>query len=86
MALKTAGCYIVQQLEFQTSKITRYGNPLDLSQDCWWLHIRIDEWGVPQQRSISAMCWCKNYCTRLAESGISAQKTASADVGYLKII
>jgi len=56
MALKTAGCYIVQQLEFQTIKITSYGNPLDLGQDCWWLHIRIDEWDVSQHRSISAMC------------------------------
>jgi len=35
MALKTASYYVEKQLEFQSSNITRYGNPLDLSHDCW---------------------------------------------------
>jgi len=37
MVLKAVNCYdVVQQLDnFQTSNITRYGNPLDLGKDCW---------------------------------------------------
>ena len=35
IALKTAGYYVVQQLEFQRSNLTRYDYSPDLGQDYW---------------------------------------------------